>query len=216
MPKSSAVVEALQITEEKLRIVEAALIGKQPATIAREVGKSRQHVLDVLDEALADVSFILLERVERLHMINLLRMERLIEAAMPYAIGAVPLPDGNGNYPPDREWNKAAAGLIKLEMDWEDRLYERRAKRPEDNPDRIAQTIMAHDDMYSLAQVNMEADWLDQFADMDAQDLLPTDIPDEEVQQLVPSRDLERLEKKVNKLLAARGDEEGEENDDLL
>lgn len=186
MPDSQ-VVEELQLAARKAEIVQRGINGQQPSDIARDMGISRQYVMKMLDEALSDVTDLLLEKAERLHLINLLRIEDMMTVAIPLAKGGQPNPQYKSKEEtpgvpeklgPDRGWASTVKDLIKLEFDWEDRLFRRRDENPESGNQDIARpTITAGDEMYQLAQGNMEADWMQEYADMGADDLLPEGAP---------------------------------------
>lgn len=217
MPSKSEIVEQLEETVEKTQMVMLALQGRQPMQIAKELGVSRKTVTMVLSEALADVSEMMLEQVERLQLINLLRMERLLDAVMPHALGGQPDlsldPDGTLGIltPPDRAFVGEARQIIKLEQDWLDQLYTMRAKNPSNDPKRLEQTMLAHDELYDLAQENMEQEWMDEYVDMTAQDLLPGgNITDADIDRIQVPKALRKVEKAVDKLLE-QAEIEGEE-----
>lgn len=187
MPPKSQVVEELGLAVQKAEIVERGIRGQQPSDIAKELKLSRQYVMRILDEALQDVTELLLEKAERLHLLNLLRIEGLIEVAYPlakggtknpYYIDSEKTPDVPELLPPDRSWVSAVKDLIKLEFAWQEQLYARREESPESANEDIARpTIVAHDDMYILAQENMEADWMPEYAELELEDLLPEGAP---------------------------------------
>lgn len=213
MSQKSELVEDLQDVDLKSRVVSLALMGKQPAAIAREVKKPVKTVRNILDDSLSDIMELYLEQAERLHLMQLARLERLIEVSMPIALGEYKYDDDTPSHP-DRDFIKLVKDLIVTEMDWEDRLYNRRAKNPTKNPDAVDQTIFAQDDMYALAQANMELTWLEQYADMDAQDLIRPEIV--EAAATTPSLvrpEIKKLEQKVDKLLKEQGLDDAEEDE---
>lgn len=213
MSQKSEVVEELKDYDLRAKIVALALRGKQPTEIARIVGKAVNTVRTVLDDSLADVMELYLEQAERLHLMQLARLERLIDVAMPIALGEYRYTDDpEEKSHPDRDFIKLVKDLIVTEMDWEDRLYNRRSKNPTKNPDAVDQTIMAQDDMYLLAQTNMEQTWLEEYADMDAKDLIRPEFVEAAVKPNPAVRpEIAKLEKKVDKLLQESGLDDDDE-----
>jgi hypothetical protein len=200
----SRLVEQLKKKNEQLEVIDLAIQGFQPADIARATGYTRQQVNNLIDEALANTSTLLLESVERLHLLNLMRIERLLSSAMPFALGEYTDEDGK-TWLPDKGFMGMARDLIKLEMEWEDKLYDRRAKNPEQNADLIQQTMFASDDMYKEALGHLQAEWLGDYADMSALDLIPDKVTQEDVNRITPDKHLAKLEKKVDALLEEEG-----------
>lgn len=223
MAQKSDKVDALAEVNTKDQVIELALQGKQPAAIARVIGISRQRVGQLIDEALADSSEHLMAKAERLFLLNFMRIERLLETAMPLATGEYDDPDAEPDKPrklfPDRNFGALAKDLIKLQIDATLRLAELRARVPEEGTDRITTTIVAHDDMYSTAQINMEVDWLESYADMDASDLLP-DVTEGEIVSVAaisPVYDVVEVEKRLEKHITKLENTfkpEGDEEDD--
>lgn len=215
MAKPSQVVEQLQEKSTKQRILDLALSGTQPAEIARQVDVDRTYVGRVLSEALSDTSEVLLEVADRLAKINLMRMERLIQATMPMALGEQKMAGSDETYPVDLNAVKVVASLIKQEMDWDKQLKEARARNPEMRGDELTNTIVSHDSLYSVAQLNMENEWLGGYADMGVDDLLPASVSDDDINLVKPDKHIRELEQKVDKLLGEKDeDDDSDDSDD--
>lgn len=229
--KTPSLTDQLVMSARKLQMVDMALMGKSAGQIATAMRLTKNQVLETLDEALADAHQILLEKTERLHLILLIRMERMTDAGMPYALGFVDpetgLPfDKDGNpitkqmRAPDRAWVREMANMAKLTMEWEDRLYERRAKMPENLPDAIRQTMTGSDEMYEFAREDIQAAWVSENADLQAIDLIPSRTTNADVDRVDGSTEPElefarkKVEKKIDKLLAVTGELHDDEGDD--
>lgn len=217
MAQPSQKVDELQLVDMKDQVIQFALQGQQPSKIAKALGISRSSVSNMLDEVLADSSEHLMASAERLFLLNLLRLERLQEAISPFAFGEYTPPAKEGEpapekWLPDRNMGALMKDIVKLELDAVLRLYELRAKLPEEGSQRIVRTLVAHDDMYDIAQVNMEADWLDTYADMDADDLLP-DAKPQEIDEIAVLDTVKTVEKRVDKLQQTFKTEQEEEDE---
>jgi hypothetical protein len=205
MPFKSEVVDDIQAVGLQAEILKLALMGMQPTAIAERVGCSVRTVTTELDDGLVAIRELLLERAERLAAISAARLELLIQAGMPYAVGGVS--DTGIVTVPDRDWSKVVAGHIKLEFDMFKELLAIKAKSPDDG-DTLITTITSHDTHYEIAQINMEADWLGDYADMTAADLIPAEISGASETALPLDKKIQKAQKQVDELLKVVGTEE--------
>ncbi len=221
MTQHSSLAEQLAMTDKQLLMVELALSGLTTGKIAKQMGVQRRDVIDALDDALAEAHKILIEKVERLHMMQLMVLEQLKATAMPYALGWVDketgLPTDHQTRAPDRAWLHEVTNIVKITMEWEDRLYNRRAKFMEQLPDNLRQTMTGNDEMYHFAQEKMEIDYLGEYADMQTPDLIPPRTTQADVDRAaVIYPEINALKKEVDKLMEAtsRAEGAGAERDD--
>lgn len=152
---------------QHIAIVQGFLEGKSQAQIARDLGVSKQMIQTALEKANQEISFQMLELSETLHLRNLARLERLIQAVWPYALGTE---EEGVQLPPDRHMVKLVLDIIKQEQDWyhlvqEQRANERNREIDSDMVVAIERTFTSSNPLYMEARDGMEDDLLG-FADI--------------------------------------------------
>lgn len=216
--KSQKILELAQISEESA-VVELALRGLQPSEIARELEIEPRSVQRHLDSALALVQERLINKAERMLITNIMRAERLLKSASPFALGGfIEMYDDNDGTTkevyayPDRHWGKLYLDIIKTENEMAQRILKARA--PEDDKkggntyiENMQVTIPTTGDMFNHAQREMSDDYLSEYLDMDAEDLIEAEIIEDKDEM---EKRISDLDKTMRKLLP-EGDGEDDE-----
>ena len=212
MPTKS--VKTLQLVEGNIeeQVVALAIQGLQPKQIGDQLGLTRATVSKHMSAALARTSEELIYKADVLVTTNFLRMEALMEAVAPWALGHTFInhEGEEQELPPDRHYGKLYLDVIKAENELHRRLVEAKSKNRDGdqfNIEHMELTLVAGGEMYTEAQETMSEDYLTEYLDMDADDLI--------VGQLV-APDPDELEEKLTQLDSAMKTliPEGEEDED--
>jgi DNA-binding Lrp family transcriptional regulator len=168
MPKHSETVQAIQEVDKIEQVGELAVQGYQPTQIAEKLGISRMEVTRRMDKWLAERSTRLQEQAELVHLMEMSKLDYLYSQVAPYALPhydeALKL-----MLPPDPKMLGVLVSLIKEKREWVKQV----AARPTENKiniEHVEVTISQNNPLYSVAQANMEADYLS-YADLDVSEL---------------------------------------------
>lgn len=223
-PKPSEKAEKYRNLTQTDRILKMTLSGYQPTEIAEVLGIQRTYVYEALENALSETSQALIEHADRIAVLNIMRIEEIIQAVRDPALGVPPAYANEAvlrEFPalglPDRDMLKIYLQAMKLEVDiakivtgvGEDRAGQNI------NVEHMEVTFTGQSPLYQIAKESMQADWM-QYADENVVDLL---IPDEsqktkedKVRMTVP--DQERRIKDLERRLKLDEEEESEEAED--
>lgn len=199
-------------------MVELALRGYQPAAIARELEIEPRSVQRHIDAALAKIQERLLDKTERMVAQNLMRAERLLKSVAPYALGGeiTVMRDGEElleTIYPDRHWGKLYLDILKMENEVHDKIQKAIARRSDDKKggdmyvDHMEVTLASGGELYQHAQGAMEEDYLTEYLDMDAENLIEGEIIEDQSEM---EKRIDELDKTM-KLLLPEGDDDDDD-----
>lgn len=179
-------------------IIDKVISGYSVKQLAEDYGTTTENIYAIFGRIEDQIDAEMYPLAERVRLLSLARIERLMQEFMPDAISEK-----------DTRKGQFVKELIKLENDIADKILpsDGRASGGNVNIEHIEVTFTGTSDMYRFAQNTMEDDWLG-LSDMAVSEL----YEEEEVVRALPSKTemrLEELNKEFGDLL---DDEDNEEN----
>ena len=182
--KRSAKAASLQKLTQTEQILRLTLSGYQPTEIAETLGIQRTYVQQALDDALASVSEAVIEKSDRLAVINIARLEEVITHLHDPALGIAPewaddeyMRDNPNQFYPDHRLLRMYLDAMKLEIEISKFIagVDTDHNKQNINVEHMEVTFTGTNPLYQKAKEDMQAEWMG-YADDEIIDLIaPTE-----------------------------------------
>lgn len=193
----------LAVVSTKQQVADLYLAGKSQSEIAEATGVSVPQVSNLLKEIYSEVGFEMRDLAENIHTKNLARLEKLIAACWPWAVGKI-VEDGT-ELPPDLRFVSQVANLIKMQQQWVEVViaaYQRMAAAESHDDDiKVAErTFTSSNPLYDIALDEMQNEWIGEFTELSTEVLY-----EDREEQVTGDARMEKLEKSIEKLAKESG-----------